>query len=263
MSSLGYQARFPQILSKSSGTALVPGEYNYRDEKRRTIVELHTELTLRHFPVKPNLDRFAQRLVKIVVAGQDVKTFVVEDLLPVLCVHGSKDFWARISWIADVAELDPEASRSRLGRGVSNGGVVARRADVASGTRAGGRSAASPSARRNSEARSWRQRGSFCGARSGRAGFGPRPSWRQHRGPVPISPAHGARNARRVAVFGPARSDSGGGRLGDGSTAPCARAALYRPAAAAAVAQIWLGSPARRYVIVTAPVRESGYRRRS
>ena len=105
MSSLGYQARFPQILSKRSGTALVPGEYNYRDEKRRAIVELHTELTLRHFPVKPDLDRFAQRLVKIVVAGQDVKTFAAEDLLPVLCVHGSKDFWARISWIADVAEL--------------------------------------------------------------------------------------------------------------------------------------------------------------
>src|SRR6201987_2640215 len=100
MSSLGYQARFPGILSKSSGTALVPGEYNYRDEKRRAIVELHTELTLRHFPVKPDLDRFAQRLVKVVVAGQEVSTFAAEDLLPVLFVHGSKDFWARISWIA-------------------------------------------------------------------------------------------------------------------------------------------------------------------
>jgi hypothetical protein len=43
--------------------------------------------------------------VKIVVSGQDVKTLAAEDLLPVLCVHGSKDFWARISWIADVAEL--------------------------------------------------------------------------------------------------------------------------------------------------------------
>src|SRR6201997_4087078 len=105
MLGLGYRARFPWILSKDSKTALVPGEYNYRDEKRRAIVELHTELTLRHFPVKPDLDRFAQRLVKVVVAGQEVSTFAAEDLLPVLCVHGSKDFWARISWIADVAEL--------------------------------------------------------------------------------------------------------------------------------------------------------------
>jgi len=105
MLGLGYQARFPWILSKSSKTALVPGEYNYRDEKRRAVVELHTELTLRHFPVTPDIDRFAQRLVRVVVAGHDVPTFAPEDLLSALCVHGSKDFWERISWITDVAEL--------------------------------------------------------------------------------------------------------------------------------------------------------------
>lgn len=105
MLGLGYQARFPWILSKVSRTALVPGEYNYRDEKRRAVVELHTELTLRHFPVVPDIDRFAQRLVKVMVAGREVLTFAPEDLLSALCVHGSKDFWERISWIADVAEL--------------------------------------------------------------------------------------------------------------------------------------------------------------
>jgi hypothetical protein len=105
MLSLGYRARFPWILSKNSKAALVPGEYNYRDEARRAVVELHTELTLRHFPVTPDIDRFAQRMVKVMVAGQAVPTFAPEDLLPVLCVHGSKDFWERISWIADVAEL--------------------------------------------------------------------------------------------------------------------------------------------------------------
>jgi len=26
-------------------------------------------------------------------------------LLPILCVHGAKDFWARIAWIVDIAEL--------------------------------------------------------------------------------------------------------------------------------------------------------------
>jgi hypothetical protein len=102
---LGYRARFPQILSKNSKTALVPGEYNYRDEKRRAVVELHTDLTLRHFPVIPDIDRFAQRLNNVMVAGHEVPTFAPDDLLPVLCVHGSKDFWERISWVADIAEL--------------------------------------------------------------------------------------------------------------------------------------------------------------
>jgi hypothetical protein len=105
MLGLDYRARFPWILSKNSKAALVPGEYNYRDEKRRSIVELHTELTLRHFPIAPDLDRIARRMVKVIVAGQEVTTFAPEDLLPVLCVHGSKDFWERILWIADVAEL--------------------------------------------------------------------------------------------------------------------------------------------------------------
>lgn len=105
MLGLDYRARFPWILSKNSKAALVPGEYNYRDEKRRAIVELHTELTLRHFPIAPDLDRIARRTVKVLVAGQEVTAFAPEDLLPVLCVHGSKDFWERILWIADVAEL--------------------------------------------------------------------------------------------------------------------------------------------------------------
>jgi hypothetical protein len=105
MLGLGYQARFPKIAADRSVNALVPGEYNYRDEKRRAMVELHTELTLRHFPVRPDLDRFAQRLVPVSVASQDVVTFAPEDLLSMLCVHGSKDFWERISWVADVSEL--------------------------------------------------------------------------------------------------------------------------------------------------------------
>jgi hypothetical protein len=105
MLGLGYRARFPRILSNNSKTALVPGEYNYRDEKQRAVVELHTELTLRHFPVTPDIDRFAQRLDNVMVAGHGVPTFSADDLLPVLCVHGSKDFWERISWVADIAEL--------------------------------------------------------------------------------------------------------------------------------------------------------------
>ena len=105
MLGFGYQPRFPWILSKDPKAALVPGEYNYRDEKRRTVVELHTELTLRHFPIAPDIDRFAERMVKVMVAGRKVLTFAPEDLLSALCVHGSKDFWERISWIADVAEL--------------------------------------------------------------------------------------------------------------------------------------------------------------
>jgi hypothetical protein len=103
--SLGYQPKFPWILSPGAAASLVPGEYNYRDEARRAMVELHTEITLRHFPVVPDLDDFSRRLVPLDVSGHTLRTFCIEDALPVLCIHGSKDFWERLSWIADVSEL--------------------------------------------------------------------------------------------------------------------------------------------------------------
>ena len=103
--SLGYQAKFPWILSPGAAASLVPGEYNYRDIERRIMVELHTELTLRHFPVVPDLDGYSSRLVTVNLSGREVRTFCPEDTLPILCIHGSKDFWERLSWIADISEL--------------------------------------------------------------------------------------------------------------------------------------------------------------
>jgi hypothetical protein len=100
-----YRPRFDWILSSGAASSLVPGEYNYRDEKRRVMVELHTELTLRHFPRVPNLAEFSQRLVSVKLNERAVQTFAIEDALPILCIHGAKDFWERFSWIADISEL--------------------------------------------------------------------------------------------------------------------------------------------------------------
>ena len=103
--SLGYKPKFDWILSPGAAASLVPGEYNYRDEARHTMVELHTEITLRHFPTKPDLDAFIGNLAPVKLSDHDVLTFTAEDLLPMLCIHGSKDFWERLSWIADINEL--------------------------------------------------------------------------------------------------------------------------------------------------------------
>lgn len=102
--SAGYRPRFPWIFA-SGGRAVIPGEYNYRDEERRLIVELHTEWTLRHFPIRPDLDDMARRSVPVTLSGHEIPTFGPEDMLSLLCIHGSKDFWERISWIADISEF--------------------------------------------------------------------------------------------------------------------------------------------------------------
>jgi hypothetical protein len=103
--SLGYKPKFDWILSPGATASLVPGEYNYRDEPRRAMVELHTEITLRHFPVKPDLGAFIHNLAPVRLSDREIPTFTAEDLLPMLCIHGAKDFWERLSWIADVSEL--------------------------------------------------------------------------------------------------------------------------------------------------------------
>jgi hypothetical protein len=102
---LGYAATFPPLISSDLQSAIVPGEYKYYSEARDAIVELHTELTLRHFPVAPNLAEFASRRVEVNLGGHCVETLSPEDALIALCMHGSKDFWARLVWVADVAEL--------------------------------------------------------------------------------------------------------------------------------------------------------------
>ena len=135
--SLGYKPKFDWILSPGAAASLVPGEYNYRDEARRAMVELHTEITLRHFPVKPDLDAFIRNLTPVKLSDRDVPTFTAEDLLPMLCIHGSKDFWERLSWIADLNELVQLSSRARLGSRAAFRATSARCADVEPGPRAG------------------------------------------------------------------------------------------------------------------------------
>jgi hypothetical protein len=105
MLGLGYRPKFDWILSPGAAASTVPGEYNYRDVERRVMVELHTELTLRHFPKPPDLEELSQRLVSVKLNEQEVSTFALEDGLPILCIHGAKDFWERFSWIADISEL--------------------------------------------------------------------------------------------------------------------------------------------------------------
>ena len=105
MLSLGYAARFPWIHSRTPESHFIPGEYSYSDDGRRVMIELHTELTLRHFPHPPNLDDFFARLIPVSIGSKEVLTFSPADLLPFLCVHGSKDFWARLAWIADLRAM--------------------------------------------------------------------------------------------------------------------------------------------------------------
>ena len=104
MNQLGYEAHLPLPPASRIGQR-VPGQYAFTQNTGRVLAEIHTEHTLRYFPIPLDLDALIGRLESVNVGGRGLLTLSLEDALPALCVHASKHFWERISWIADIAEL--------------------------------------------------------------------------------------------------------------------------------------------------------------
>ncbi len=83
----------------------VPGQYLFSKPDSKLIVELHNDLTLRYFPRRLPIEDFFARQVRVRLDSHEVPAPSIEDELVLICVHGAKHFWERLSWIADVAGL--------------------------------------------------------------------------------------------------------------------------------------------------------------
>ena len=105
MQSLDYQARLPRECFVAEGSRAIPGEYVFVHRENKAMVELHTEWTLRHFPMPPDIETMIARAILVRIGGKEVPAFASEDALLMLAVHGAKDFWARLVWVADIAEI--------------------------------------------------------------------------------------------------------------------------------------------------------------
>jgi hypothetical protein len=105
LKSAGFSADFEPQEELANRTGQAPGQYGFFRAATRTQVELHTEQTLRYFPVPLDFNNMSRRLITVEIAGRKMRTFSVEDTLVMLCVHGTKHFWDRLAWIVDVAEL--------------------------------------------------------------------------------------------------------------------------------------------------------------
>jgi len=68
-------------------------------------VELHWGVIERHFSFPLDPKWLWGRLERVSLGGAAVLTLWPEDLLLILCIHGSKHLWERLSGICDVAEL--------------------------------------------------------------------------------------------------------------------------------------------------------------
>lgn len=79
-------------------------EYAFWHEGAGISVELQWEIIPRYFSFSWDFIPLRERRLRVSIGGRVVSTFVPEDLLLVLCVHGSKHFWERLLWICDVGE---------------------------------------------------------------------------------------------------------------------------------------------------------------
>lgn len=70
-----------------------------------SVIELHWGIVSRFFMFSLDTERFWSRLQHMDLMGKKVLSPTPEDLLLILCVHGTKDLWARLEWIVGIAEL--------------------------------------------------------------------------------------------------------------------------------------------------------------
>jgi len=71
---------------------------------RSILVELHWK-TDAYFPVESYPGNLLPVFIETRFNGRSIRSFSPEALLIVLCVHGTKHAWDRLSWLVDVAEL--------------------------------------------------------------------------------------------------------------------------------------------------------------
>ena len=95
----------PDIPIEAIVARKIPGQHLFRHQERAVVVELHTERTMRYFPKPLPIDEFFSRSAMVAIDGQNFAALCPEDELVLICIHGAKHFWERLSLVADVAAL--------------------------------------------------------------------------------------------------------------------------------------------------------------
>ncbi len=95
----------PEVSLENIARKRIPGEYAFTHRQSSLRVELHTERTLRYYPRRVSFDELFLRRKPILLDGRPVAALSPEDDLLMLCVHGAKDLWERLIWVADIAGL--------------------------------------------------------------------------------------------------------------------------------------------------------------
>lgn len=77
-------------------------DLGFYHKKNGLHLEIHWSLFNKDYPLQFDSDNIWKDLQTIKINQEEIKTFPIEELLPYLCIHGSKHLWDRIEWIKDI-----------------------------------------------------------------------------------------------------------------------------------------------------------------
>ncbi len=102
----GYRLTTPL---RPDGRPIADGLYEYHFDRPSDgmILELHWNLNFVHpsFPHSIGIETIGQSSQAVQIAGREVRVPEAETMLQLLCMHGTKHQWSRLSWVCDVAQL--------------------------------------------------------------------------------------------------------------------------------------------------------------
>jgi hypothetical protein len=105
MMNLGYE---PSVPAAAIRAKKIPGEYVFRQSRRKLLVEFHTELTFRYHPRPLPVEKLFNRQVRVRIDAHEIPALSPEDELLLICIHGAKHLWEKLGYIADVAAFVSE-----------------------------------------------------------------------------------------------------------------------------------------------------------
>jgi putative nucleotidyltransferase-like protein len=121
MISAGYE---PEIPVEALSAQKIPGQYVFVRIAAPLLVELHTERTMRYFPRGLPIEEFFARRQYMSVDGQQIPALAIEDELILICIHGAKHLWERLSLVADVAAFVARQTALNWERSFANARAV-------------------------------------------------------------------------------------------------------------------------------------------
>jgi hypothetical protein len=105
LSAEGYISFSPSRIQRDETQLQFSGDYNFMHQDGQVQLDLQWMVLSRFFSFPLSTEYLWNRREMLTMNGITLPTVSRQDLLLILCAHGTKHLWARLGWICDVAEL--------------------------------------------------------------------------------------------------------------------------------------------------------------